>query len=168
MIVVAPNAMAVEGPPKEDEPAAEKQLSVTDLVEEPAKVMRIATMIRQLLEEVRSAPLDDASRIRLRDLQSAAVSELGEGLAPELAEELNRLVQPFAANTTPSDAELRISQAQLVGWLEGLFSGLQTALVAQQMAARSQLEQMRRQLPGPMQTQANPAGEGRRPDGMYL
>ena len=116
--------------------------SLTDLVEQPAKVMRIGTMIKQLLEEVRAAPLDDASRNRLRDIHATSIRELEEGLAPELREELDRLTLPFSEGT-PSDAELRIAQAQLVGWLEGLFHGIQTALFAQQMAARAQLEQMR-------------------------
>lgn len=117
--------------------------SLTDLVEQPAKVMRIGTMIKQLLEEVRAAPLDDASRNRLRDIHAASIHELEDGLAPELRDELERLTLPFNEDTPPSDAELRIAQAQLVGWLEGLFHGIQTALFAQQMAARAQLEQMR-------------------------
>ena len=119
--------------------------SITDLVEQPAKVMRIGTMIKQLLEEVRAAPLDDASRNRLRAIHATSIRELEEGLAPELREELDRLTLPFTEGSVPSDAELRIAQAQLVGWLEGLFHGIQTALFAQQMAARSQLEQMREQ-----------------------
>ncbi len=117
--------------------------SLTDLVEQPAKVMRIGTMIKQLLEEVRAAPLDEASRNRLRDIHATSIRELEEGLAPELREELDRLTLPFSEDAAPSDAELRIAQAQLVGWLEGLFHGIQTALFAQQMAARAQLEQMR-------------------------
>ena len=117
--------------------------SLTDLVEQPAKVMRIGTMIKQLLEEVRAAPLDEASRNRLRAIHATSIRELEEGLAPELRDELDRLTLPFSEDTAPSDAELRIAQAQLVGWLEGLFHGIQTALFAQQMAARSQLEQMR-------------------------
>ncbi|MFT3898711.1 MAG: bacterial proteasome activator family protein [Gordonia sp. (in: high G+C Gram-positive bacteria)] len=124
--------------------------SVADLVEQPAKVMRIGTMIKQLLEEVKAAPLDDASRNRLRDIHASSIRELEDGLAPELREELHRLALPFSDDATPSDAELRIAQAQLVGWLEGLFHGIQTALFAQQMAARAQLEQMRQgALPGP-------------------
>lgn len=119
--------------------------SITDLVEQPAKVMRIGTMIKQLLEEVRAAPLDEASRNRLREIHATSIRELEEGLAPELREELDRLTLPFTEGSVPSDAELRIAQAQLVGWLEGLFHGIQTALFAQQMAARSQLEQMRGQ-----------------------
>ena len=119
--------------------------SLTDLVEQPAKVMRIGTMIKQLLEEVRAAPLDDASRNRLREIHATSIRELEDGLAPELREELDRLTLPFTEGAVPSDSELRIAQAQLVGWLEGLFHGIQTALFAQQMAARSQLEQMREQ-----------------------
>ena len=117
--------------------------SVTDLVEQPAKVMRIGTMIKQLLEEVKAAPLDDASRARLREIHATSIRELEDGLAPELREELERLALPFSEDTVPSDAELRVAQAQLVGWLEGLFHGIQTALFAQQMAARAQLEHMR-------------------------
>ncbi|WP_153503884.1 bacterial proteasome activator family protein [Cumulibacter manganitolerans] len=117
--------------------------SVTDMVEQPAKVMRIGTMVKQLLEEVRNAPLDDASRQRLKEIYQRSISELEDGLAPELQEELNRLSLPFTDETTPTDAELRIAQAQLVGWLEGLFHGIQTALFAQQMASRVALEQMR-------------------------
>jgi Protein of unknown function (DUF2587) len=121
--------------------------NIADMVEQPAKVMRIGTMIKQLLEEVRAAPLDEASRTRLRDIHRSSITELEQGLAPELRDELERLTLPFSDETTPSDAELRVAQAQLVGWLEGLFHGIQTALFAQQMAARAQLEQMRRGLP---------------------
>jgi hypothetical protein len=137
--------------------------SLTDLVEQPAKVMRIGTMIKQLLEEVRAAPLDDASRTRLREIHARSVRELEEGLAPELRDELERLTLPFTEDVLPSDAELRIAQAQLVGWLEGLFHGIQTALFAQQMAARSQLEQMRQGAlpPGVGATgQRGPSGTG--------
>jgi len=119
--------------------------SLTDLVEQPAKVMRIGTMIKQLLEEVRAAPLDEASRNRLREIHALSIAELEEGLAPELRDELDRLTLPFTEGSVPSEGELRIAQAQLVGWLEGLFHGIQTALFAQQMAARAQLEQMREQ-----------------------
>jgi hypothetical protein len=129
--------------------------SVSDLVEEPAKVMRIGTMIKQLLEEVRAAPLDDASRNRVRVIHETSVRELEKALAPELQGELERLIQPFDVDSTPSDAELRIAQAQLVGWLEGLFHGIQTALFTQQMAARVQLEQMRRGLPPGQSAEGN-------------
>ena len=118
--------------------------NVADMVEQPAKVMRIGTMIKQLLEEVRSAPLDEASRNRLREIHESSIHEIEESLAPELRDELRRLSLPFGDATIPSDAELRIAQAQLVGWLEGLFHGIQTALFAQQMSARMQLEEMRR------------------------
>jgi hypothetical protein len=101
-------------------------------------------MIKQLLEEVRAAPLDDASRARLREIHQSSIKELEAGLAPELRDELDRLTLPFSDDSVPTDAELRIAQAQLVGWLEGLFHGIQTALFAQQMAARAQLEEMRR------------------------
>ncbi|MET1154817.1 proteasome activator [Arthrobacter sp.] len=120
---------------------------LADLVDEPAKVMRIGTMVRQLLEEVRSAPLDDAARTRLAEIHERSVKELEDGLAPELVEELHRINLPFTDDSTPSDAELRIAQAQLVGWLEGLFHGIQTAIAAQQtmnqqMAARMQMRQL--------------------------
>jgi hypothetical protein len=127
---------------------------VADQVEQPAKVMRIGSMIKQLLDEVKSAPLDEAARQRLKQIHATSVKELEEGLAPELVEELERLSLPFTEDSIPSEAELRIAQAQLVGWLEGLFHGIQTALFAQQMAARAQLEQMRRQA---IEGQAQPA-----------
>jgi hypothetical protein len=114
-----------------------------NLIEQPAKVMRIGSMIKQLLEEVRAAPLDEASRGRLREIHQRSIKELEDGLAPELQDELERLSLPFEGEAPPSESELRIAQAQLVGWLEGLFHGIQAALVAQQMAARLQLEQMR-------------------------
>jgi hypothetical protein len=123
-----------------------------ELVEQPAKVMRIGSMIKQLLEEVRAAPLDDASRIRLREIHQSSIEELASGLAPELRDELARLSLPFTGDEIPSDAELRIAQAQLVGWLEGLFHGIQATLFAQQMAARAQLDEMR--------TRALPPGAG--------
>ncbi|MDT5355501.1 MAG: hypothetical protein QOJ56_4033 [Mycobacterium sp.] len=139
--------------------------SLTDLVEQPAKVMRIGTMIKQLLEEVRAAPLDEASRNRLRAIHATSIRELEEGLAPELREELDRLTLPFSEDTAPSDGELRIAQAQLVGWLEGLFHGIQTALFAQQMAARSQLEQMRQGALPPGVARPGGSGSG---TGQYL
>lgn len=127
-------------------------------IERPARVMRIGSMTKQLLEEVRHAPLDEASRKRLRDIYESSVAELGEVLSPELREELARVTLPFEEASTPSEAELRVAQAQLVGWLEGLFHGIQAALFAQQMAARAQLEEMHRSLPP-----APEAGAGRRP-----
>ena len=156
-----------------DDPNGE--LAVTDLVEQPAKVMRIGSMIRQLLEEVKAAPLDEASRNRLKEIHRASIKELEAGLAPELVEELERLSLPFTEEGTPSESELRIAQAQLVGWLEGLFHGIQTAIYAQQVAARAQLEQMR-QLPpgasvaGARVTPSDDADPARQRDrgGMYL
>lgn len=131
-------------PADDDEPTGER--NITELVEQPGKVMRIGGMIRQLLDEVKSAPIDEASRTRLASVYEASIKELEVGLAPELVDELERLSLPFSSDT-PSEAELRIAQAQLVGWLEGLFHGIQTAIYAQQVAAKVQLEQMRRALP---------------------
>lgn len=151
----------------------------TDQIAQPAKVMRIGTMVKQLLEEVRAAPLDEASRARLRQIHERSIEELAEGLAPDLREELERITLPFGAGATPSDAELRIAQAQLVGWLEGLFHGIQTAIYAQQVAARAQFEQIRKALPAGMGGLAHgmapeqaaaapePSGDGER-GGMYL
>jgi hypothetical protein len=142
VLVVGPDGRPV-GTVDLDQDQADDGEDPGKLIEQPAKVMRIGSMIKQLLEEVRAAPLDEASRQRLRDIHSRSIIELEEGLAPELRDELDRLTLPFEEGTTPSEAELRIAQAQLVGWLEGLFHGIQAALVAQQMAARMQLEQMR-------------------------
>jgi proteasome activator-like protein len=117
-------------------------------VAQPAKVMRIGSMIKQLLDEVRQAPLDEASRSRLREIYDTSVTELSSGLSPDLSDELSRMTSPFGPDEIPSESELRVAQAQLVGWLEGLFHGIQATLFAQQMAARAQLEQMRqRSLP---------------------
>jgi len=116
---------------------------VKESVSEPAKVMRIGAMVRQLLEEVRQAPLDEAGRARLREIYELSVKELAEGLSPELRDELAQFAVPFNADA-PSEAELRVAQAQLVGWLEGIFHGIQATLFAQQMAARAQLEELQR------------------------
>lgn len=129
-------------------------------VEHPAKVMRIATMVRQLLEDIRQAPLDEASRARLRDVYETSVRELGEVLSDDLKEELGRLSLPFEAET-PSDAELRVAHAQLVGWLEGLFHGIQAMLFAQQAESRARFEEVRRRsLPAPEDGQPHHPGEG--------
>ena len=141
----------------DDTDGAEKGESI----EQPAKVLRIGSMVKQLLEEVRQAPLDEAGRIRLREIYDQSIRELATGLSPDLAAELERMAPPFD-DRAPSEAELRVAQAQLVGWLEGLFHGIQATLVAQQMAARSQLEEMRqRELP------SGPPGPNGRP-GAYL
>jgi hypothetical protein len=125
-----------------------KSNGIQDLVDEPAKVMRIGTMIKQLLDEVKSAPLDDAARGRLAAIHERSIKELEDGLAPELVEELQRINLPFSDDATPSDAELRIAQAQLVGWLEGLFHGIQTAIAAQHAAREHSMAQLQlRQLP---------------------
>ena len=169
VVVVTPEGMAITGP-------SNTETNPANLIEQPAKVMRIGSMIKQLLEEVRSAPLDEAGRVRLAGIHERSVKELEKGLAPELVEELRSIALPFDDTATPSDAELRIAQAQLVGWLEGLFHGIQTVLFAQQMAARTQLEQIRRALPGgpppgslgtPDGLQGGPSGPGG-PTGQYL
>lgn len=119
-----------------------------DLVDQPAKVMRIGTMLKQLLDEVKSAPLDDAARARLAEIHERSIKELEDGLAPELVQELERIHLPFPEDGTPSDAVLRIAQAQLVGWLEGLFHGIQTAIAAQHAAREHAAAQLQlRQLP---------------------
>jgi Protein of unknown function (DUF2587) len=143
VVVVGPDGQPVGtmSLPKEAQDAEREDPAAQ--VEQPAKVMRIGSMIKQLLEEVRAAPLDEAGRQRLTEIHRRSITELEDGLAPELRDELERLSLPFEEGSTPSEAELRIAQAQLVGWLEGLFHGIQAALVAQQMAARLQLEQMR-------------------------
>ncbi len=144
IFVVGPDSIATAGTQSDE---GEHERPVTEMVEQPAKVMRIGSMIRQLLEEVRAAPLDEKSRARLKGIHQSSIKELEDGLAPELVNELERLSLPFTEDELPSEAELRVAQAQLVGWLEGLFHGIQTTLFAQQMAARAQLEQMRRALP---------------------
>ncbi len=128
-----------------------------EAVEQPAKVMRIGSMIKQLLEEVRQAPLDESSRSRLREIYETSVAELADGLSPDLRDELSRMTSPFKPDEVPSEGELRVAQAQLVGWLEGLFQGIQATLFAQQMAARAQLEHMR-QRSLPAATDDRPAG----------
>lgn len=150
-------------PPDDDAPEqAVEQAEVVDdaeageppAVSQPAKVMRVGTMIKELLNEVRNSSLDEASRERLRDIYDTSVRELSESLSDDLREELHRLALPFDEDT-PSEAELRVAKAQLVGWLEGLFHGIQATLFAQQMAARQQLEDMR----------GLPPGAGRQPGG---
>jgi len=143
---------------------AEGDASVVESVEQPAKVMRIGSMVKQLLEEVRNAPLDEASRTRLREIHEQSIRELASALSPDLAAELDRMALPFEESTVPSEAELRVAQAQLVGWLEGLFHGIQATLMAQQMAARAQLSEMRQ--PG-LPAGRGPDDDGPRP-GAYL
>ena len=145
---------------------ADEGTADAEAVERPARVLRIGSMIKQLLDEVRAAPLDQASRERMRAIYDQSVADLSGALSPDLAEELRRLAPPFAPDTTPTEAELRVAQAQLVGWLEGLFHGIQATLFAQQMAARQQLEQMRGRSLGPGAPMSGEA-PGERP-GTYL
>lgn len=159
-----PELIIVHQDEAKDEPGARNS------VEEPAKVMRIGTMVKQLLEEVRQAPLDERSRSRLREIYETSVKELSDGLSQDLREELDRLVSPFTEGEVPTDGELRIAHAQLVGWLEGLFHGIQATLFAQQAAARQQLEEMHRRGLPPGSSMVNSEDEdddGSRP-GTYL
>jgi hypothetical protein len=160
-----PEIVEVADPPEDDKPS--------EVIEQPAKIMRIGSMIKQLLEEVRGAELDEASRDRMRDIYDMSINELASTLSPDLREELGRLAMPFTDDSTaPSGAELRVAQAQLVGWLEGLFQGIQATMFAQQMMARQQLEQMRQgQLPPGSMGGPGPGMGGRGPDqrpGTYL
>lgn len=150
--IIVPSGPAPDSRRDEERPEEET-------VSSPAKVLRIGSMIKQLLDEVRRAPLDEAGRARLREIHESSIKELAEGLSPDLQEELGRLSLPFESDT-PSEAELRIAQAQLVGWLEGLFHGIQATLFAQQMAARAQLDELQRR--------SLPAGSEERRPGTYL
>ena len=133
-----------------------------ETITEPAKVMRIGSMVKQLLEEAHATALDEPSRERLAEIYERSIIELSEALSPDLQDELRMLALPFHDGTVPTEAELRVAKAQLVGWLEGLFHGIQATLFAQQIAARQQIEQMR-QLPGGV-GQASPGA----PNGQYL
>jgi hypothetical protein len=161
--VAGPAAGPVEHP--EVVRQGEERDQPNEAVEQPAKVMRIGSMIKLLLEEVRQSELDEQSRDRLREIYETSISELSGALSPDLRDELSRLAHPFADTATPSEAELRVAKAQLVGWLEGLFHGIQATLFAQQMAARQQLDEMRRRLP-PGAPQPNADAETR--PGTYL
>ncbi|HZD80380.1 MAG TPA: proteasome activator [Actinomycetota bacterium] len=142
--------------PREERADEAQQESIT----QPAKLLRIASMVRELLEETRQASLDEPGRIRLRDIYDRSVGELKDVLSPDLQEELAMLAPPM--DRVPTEAEIRVAQAQLVGWLEGLFHGIQAALFAQQAAARAQFEEIRRRgLPSGQAEQAPPpAGPG--------
>ena len=143
----------------------------TEYVSEPAKVMRVGSMIKQLLDEVRQTELDEPSRKRLREIYETSIAELGSALSPDLRDELTRLAFPFGdEGEPPTEIELRIAQAQLVGWLEGLFHGIQATLFAQQMAARQQLERMRGpgMLPGAPGAGGPGPGPGDERPGVYL
>ena len=163
IVVVGPDGMAVGGSEEDGE-----ERSTTDLVDQPAKVMRTGSMIKQLLEEVRNSQLDEKSRARLKEIHTRSIKELEQGLAPELIEELERISLPFTDTEVPSEAELRVAQAQLVGWLEGLFHGIQTAIYAQQMAARAQFEEIRRRaLPSGLPVPGMEQGEQAQPPGTH-
>lgn len=149
---VVTGAEVVDSVPKEDATS-----EMTESVTEPAKVMRIGSMVRQLLEEVRGTQLDQPSRERLAEIYERSIVEISSALSPDLAEELHILALPFKDGEVPSDGELRVAKAQLVGWLEGLFHGIQATLFAQQLAARQQIEQMR-QIPPGMPDQGAPGG----------
>jgi hypothetical protein len=147
-------------------PAPEVATEPEESITSPAKVMRIGSMVKQLLEEVRGSSLDEASRERLAEIYERSITELAEALSPDLREELRSLALPFDEGGIPSEAELRVAKAQLVGWLEGLFHGIQATLMAQQFAARQQLQEMR-QLPGGQMVPGHVPGDGDRP-GTYL
>lgn len=146
--------IAARNEAKSTEPASDGREAMENLVEavtEPGKVMRIGSMVKQLLDEVRGSQLDVGSRERLAEIYERSIVELAEALSPDLQQELRMLALPFSEEV-PSEGELRVAQAQLVGWLEGLFHGIQATLFAQQMAARQQFDQMRQI--------GQPAGEG--------
>lgn len=153
-------AVAVEAP---REPNAEEQ-STAEAITEPAKLLRIASMVRELLEETRHASMDDAGRKRLVEIYHRSVEELGESVSQGLKDELQELVPPL--DGVPSESEMRVAQAQLVGWLEGLFHGIQAAMFAQQMAARQQFEEIRRRGLMAQNPQEDPPGTP--PRGQYL
>ena len=144
-VPVEPTEVIHDGPQAEGDPS--DLPSVGEAIEQPAKVMRVGTMLKQLLDEVRQASLDESSRDRLRDIYATSIEELGSALSPDLREELDRLILPFPEDHPPSQAELQVAKAQLVGWLEGLIQGIQAALFAQQVSAQQQLANIRAELP---------------------
>jgi hypothetical protein len=154
----------VVDPPPPQPPDGEAAPTEGEVVSQPAKLIRIASMVRNMLEEVRRAPLDDAGRRMLRRIHDKSLTELEDVLSPELREELSEVVLPFS-EATPSESELRIAQAQLVGWLEGLFHGIQATMFTQQAMAQQQMEQMRRRALGPGAPGEPP---GTRGPGQYL
>ncbi len=157
---VEPAEVLLEGPHSDGDPT--EPASAKEAIEQPAKVMRVGTMMKQLLDEVRQANLDESSRDRLREIYATSIEELGSALSPDLREELDRLMLPFPDNHPPSQAELQVAKAQLVGWLEGLIQGIQAALFAQQVSAQQQLANIRAELPTGRQTPT----QG--PSGTYL
>ena len=130
----------------------------SEQISSPTKLIRIASMVRSMLDEVRRAPLDDAGRKRLKEIHERSLEELESVLSPDLQQELSEVVLPLTSDD-PTESELRLAQAQVVGWLEGLFHGIQATLFTQQAAAQGQLEQMRRRaLEQPPGTPAGPSG----------
>jgi hypothetical protein len=138
--------------PDADGPAANEQVT------HPTKLIRIASMVRAMLDEVRRAPLDDAGRKALREIHEKSIDELEDVMSPELRKELTEVALPFSSET-PSESELRLAQAQLVGWLEGLFHGIQASMFTQQAMAQAQLEEMRRRVLPPGQAPAADGGD---------
>ena len=139
------------------------QVPTGPTIEQPAKLIRIAAMIREMLEDVRQSKPDEAGRQRVRVIYDRAVAGLKEGVSKELQDELDTLTIPLDKNS--SESEIRLAQAQLVGWLEGLFQGIQAALWSQHMQARAEIEEMRRRRglpPGPAD------GMPQRDPGQYL
>lgn len=152
----------IERPEVEVVDPSETETEIDETIDHPAKVMRIGAMMKQLLDELRSADLDEPSRDRLREIYDRSVGELGSALSPDLRDELGRLALPFNGDATPTAAELQIAKAQLVGWLEGLVQGMQAMLFAQQMAAQQQLQSMRGEIG------AGDPGAPEPPPGTYL
>lgn len=164
-----PEARHVEtGEIVEDSAESDEERKTRESIEQPAKVMRVGAMMRQLLEELRNVSLDEPSRERLADIFDTSIGELQSALSPDLHDELTRLSLPFSDEETPSEAELVVARAQLVGWLEGLVQGIQATLFAQQMAAQQQLANMRQQLPPGAGGPQRPAPSGPPPGGTYL
>jgi hypothetical protein len=134
---VVQQAPAPEGEGSDGSQPAQEQVT------QPTKLIRIASMVRNMLEEVRRAPIDDAGRKALREIHERSIHELEGVLSPDLKRELSDVVLPFNSDA-PTESEVRLAQAQLVGWLEGLFQGIQATLFTQQMAAQGQFDEMRR------------------------
>ena len=160
--------MAIDDQPTTDQVEVVDPAAQTETVTEPAKVMRIGSMVKQLLEEVRGSALDEASRERLAEIYERSIVELSEAMSPDLQQELRMLALPFKDGEVPSEGEIRVAKAQLVGWLEGLFHGIQATLFAQQLAARQQLEQIRQLPPGSMAQQAPDGSMANDRPGTYL
>ena len=160
--------MAIDDQPTTDQVEVVDPAAQTETVTEPAKVMRIGSRVKQLLEEVRGSALDEASRERLAEIYERSIVELSEAMSPDLQQELRMLALPFKDGEVPSEGEIRVAKAQLVGWLEGLFHGIQATLFAQQLAARQQLEQIRQLPPGSMAQQAPDGSMANDRPGTYL